>query len=75
MVTIHTHRGLYSCLRLPYGISSAPALFQQVMELVLADLDHVEVYFDDILVTVRNEEEHLQTLAEVLERLEASWNN
>ena len=37
------------------------------MEQVLAGLDHVEVYLDDILVTVRNEEDHLQTLSEVLE--------
>ena len=42
------------------------------MEQVLAGLDHVEVYFDDILVTGRNEEEHSQTFAEVLKRLEAS---
>ena len=31
MVTIHTHWGLYRYLRLPYGISSTPALFQQAI--------------------------------------------
>ena len=67
MVTIHTHRGLFKYLRLPYEISSSSALLQWAMEQALAGLDHVEVYFDDILVKGQNEEKHLQTVAEVLE--------
>ena len=31
-VTINTHRGLFTYTRLPYGVSSAPSIFQRVMD-------------------------------------------
>ena len=34
-VTINTHKGLYQYSRLPFGVSSAPAIFQQTMEGIL----------------------------------------
>ena len=40
------------------------------MENVLRDIPHVCVYIDDILITGKNEKEHLKTLDEVLKRLE-----
>ena len=69
-VTINTHKGLYRYTRLPFGVSSAPSIFQRTMENLLQGLSHVCVYLDDILVTGRSEEEHLQTLESVLSRLE-----
>ena len=50
-VTINTHRGLYRCTRLPFGVASAPALFQKLMDSVLQGIQHVICYIDDILVT------------------------
>lgn len=32
LVTISTHKGLFSYTRLPYGITTAPAIFQNIME-------------------------------------------
>ena len=55
--------------RLPYGVSSAPGIFQRLMENVLQDIPNMIVYIDDILVTGANEEEHLKTLSLVLDRL------
>ena len=70
LVVINTHKGLYQYNRLPFGIASAPAIFQKAMEGLLQGIEHVTVYIDDILVTGRTEEEHLQNLEEVLSRLE-----
>ena len=68
-LTINTHQGLYRYTRLPFGIASAPAIFQRTMDSILQGLDGVACYIDDILVTGKSDEEHLARLEEVLERL------
>ena len=68
-VTINTHKGLYQYNRLPFGIASAPAIFQQTMEKLLQGIPRVTVYIDDILVTGKSDQEHLHNLNLVLERL------
>ena len=69
-VVINTHRGLFRYNRLPFGVSSAPGIFQRVMESVLRGISGVVVYLDDILITAPTEEEHVAILAEVLKRLQ-----
>ena len=69
-MVINTHKGLFRYTRLPYGISSAPGIFQRVMENLLQGIPSVVVYIDDILITGATEQEHLQALEEVLSRLE-----
>lgn len=69
--TINTHRGLYQYKRLPFGISTAPAIFQKTMDTILQGIDGAMCYIDDILVTGATEEEHLRRLEEVLRRLQA----
>ena len=69
-VVINTHKGLFRYARLPYGMSSAPGIFQRLMENLLGDIPGVVVYLDDILITGATPEAHLQSLAEVLRRLE-----
>ena len=70
ITTINTHRGLYQCNCLPFGISSAPVIFQRTIENILQNLPHTCVYLDDILVTGKNESEHIKNLEEVLIHLE-----
>ena len=68
-VTINTHEGLFQYKRLPYGVSSAPAQFQRIMESLLQGIPSTVVYFDDILVTGDTAAESFQNLDQVLE----SW--
>ena len=67
---INTHKGLFQYKRLPFGISSAPAIFQRVMESLLQGIAGVVVYLDDVLVTGRTNEEHLESLELALKRME-----
>ena len=69
-VVFNTHKGLFQYTRLPYGISSAPGIFQRVIENVLQDIPGVATYLDDILITGSSDETHLETLEEVLRRLD-----
>ena len=66
LTMINTPKGLYQYTRLPFGVFSAPAIFQRVMEMLLQGIPNVSVYLDDILVTGKTESEHLQNLQEIL---------
>ena len=70
LVVLNTHKGLYRYKRLPFGIASAPAVFQRTMENLLRDIPGVSVYLDDILVTGKSLEDHIKNLEEVFIRLE-----
>jgi hypothetical protein len=63
--------GVYQYKVLPMGICNAPDIFQSIMMRLLGDLDFVQVYMDDILITSSTTfEDHLSKLLLVLQRLE-----
>lgn len=68
-VVINTHQGLYQFTRVPYGISSAPTLFQKTMDTLLQGKKGVVCNIDDILVTGQNEDDHLRNLSKVFKTL------
>ena len=68
--TINTHKGLFRYKRLPFGISSAPGIFQRSMESLLQGILQAVVRIDDILVMSKTRHDHLTHLKEVLERLD-----
>ena len=70
LCTVSTHKGLYRYNRLPFGVSSAPALWQRTMELILQGIPKTQCLLDDIIVAGSSEEEHFHILEQVLERLE-----
>lgn len=68
-INVNTHHGLHTYHYLSYGVSSAPSIFQAVMNQILQRLSHVTCFLNDILVTAESKETHLQILEEVLRRL------
>ena len=54
------------------GVSAAPSIFQRTMETLLQGLPGVCLYLDDILITGKTNQEHLDNLAAVLQRLAAA---
>ena len=68
--TINTRKGLYQYTRLPFGVSSAPAIFQRMKEGLLQGIPNVTVYLDDILIAGKKEQDHLAILEKILSRLQ-----
>ena len=58
LTTFVTLFGQYCFIRLPFGISSAPEVFQRTMSETLKDVDGVISQMDDILVHRADKEEH-----------------
>jgi hypothetical protein len=55
---------------MPFGLRNAGQTFQRLMDQVLAGLDYVFVYLDDILIASPDKRTHQQHLREVLEQLQ-----
>ncbi len=69
LLTIHTHRGLFQYNRLPFGVKVAPGMFQQIMDQLLAGIDGVIAYLDDIIIVGKSETDHQEKLDAVLQRI------
>ena len=63
--------GFYECDRMPFGLCNAPAMFQWLMEMCLNDLNlkWCLIYLDDIVIFSKTQEEHIEHLDAVLQRL------
>ncbi len=72
LTTFLTPFGRFCFNRLPFGISSAPEVFQRLMSELLRDIPNVICHMDDILVHGRDQETHDKSLKTVLDRLYAA---
>jgi len=66
-----TRYGLYEYTVMPFGLTNAPSVFQQHLNNILAEkIDQgVVVYIDDILIYSKKEEEHIELVRWVLQKL------
>ncbi|XP_065076257.1 uncharacterized protein K02A2.6-like [Ochlerotatus camptorhynchus] len=60
-----THRCLYRFKRLPFGLVSAPEIFQRTMDEILVDCEGAYWYLDDVGVEGKTLDEHDKRLNEV----------
>ena len=67
---INTYKGLYAYTKLPYGVKSAPKIFQATMDIILQGVEKCMCNQDDILVGGVDVEENLEIVGEVLKRLQ-----
>lgn len=64
------HRGLFEFNVMPFGLSNAPAVFQELMSVVLQGFSNFAIaYLDDILIFSESLESHLDHIRTVFERL------
>lgn len=63
--------GHYEFLRMPFGLKTAPATFQRLMNNILGDLLNKVclVYLDDIIIFSTSLDEHINSLRLVMDRL------
>ena len=72
LTTFITPFGRFCFNKLPFGISSAPELFQKRMGKLLEGLEGVVCHMDDVLVVGKDVEQHDTRLTKVLERIESA---
>ena len=72
LTTFITSFGRYCFQKLPFGITSAPEIFQKRMSEILDGLDGVVCLIDDMLIFGATQDEHDRRLHSVLSRLQAA---
>lgn len=68
LCTFNSPFGRYRFNRLPFGIISAPEVFQKRNQKLFGDIRGVEIYFDDLIIAGKDAEEHDRILKQVLDR-------
>ncbi|XP_033733848.1 uncharacterized protein LOC117322984 [Pecten maximus] len=64
-----TPQGLFQFRVMPFGLVNAPATFSRLMRKLLAGMDWLDNFIDDILIFTETWEQHLEVLKELFGRL------
>ena len=68
LTTFNTPQGRYRWLRLPFGIKSAPEIFQRIMDEMLEGIQGARAIMDDILIAGKDKKQHDEILKKVVQR-------
>ena len=68
LTTFNTQIGRLRWLRLPFGVKSAPEIYQKVMDNMISGIDGAVAIIDDILIAGKDNAEHDRILKEVVSR-------
>lgn len=68
LTTFNTPIGRFRWLRLPFGIKSAPEIYQRIMDQMLEGIEGAFAIMDDILIAGRDREHHDHILEAVIKR-------
>ena len=69
-LTINMHKGLFQYNRLVFGITSSPAIWQRAIDQVLQGIPGTHYILDDMILSGKTDEEHLENLESMLKRLQ-----
>ena len=61
--------GKYKYVKVPFGLTQAPAYFQELMTSILKDFPFAIAYLDDIIIFSKTPQEHLSHICMVFEKL------
>ena len=64
-----TPLGLYEFTVMPFGLKTAPATFQRMMDRLVGDMNNVLIYLDDILIYAKSINELLENMSMVFKKL------
>lgn len=67
ITTFGTPWGRYCWLRMPYGLSSSPEVFQQYMTEIFGNMEGCSIYSDDIIIYADTPQKHNIILKKVLD--------
>lgn len=64
-------RGLFQFIRMPYGLTDAPATFQRLVDTLIGpEMDpYAFAYLDDMIIVTETFDEHLEWLGRVLDKI------
>ena len=66
LTTFNSPIGRYRWLRLPFGMKSAPEIYQRIMDEMLDDIDGARAIMDNILIAGKTPQEHDRIMADCL---------
>jgi type IV secretory pathway VirB4 component len=70
LLAINTNKRFYENNRLTFGIASALAIWQRALDQILQGLSGVQYVLDDMIISGKGDDEHLQNLENVLQKLQ-----